>query len=182
MARVSRARDKHKVPKVVLVRVVAGQLVKVDIMSKSVDKREEDDGPGDGLVEGDGLVKGDDAVEGGGAEPGDEGPANGEQDDTRVDVEDQGSATGNGESDADQGASLYKVVRVEKVEEGESEQADVDGNPESKEDDTVSCERSNEPGKVQGRMPRSMECPDIVNEVKYPMQRYIYKLKRDKEI
>ena len=108
-------------------------------MGKGVEKGEEDDTPGNGLVEGDGLVEGHDAVEGSRAQPGDEGPADGQEDDARVDVEDQGGSTGNWQGDSDDGARSLKVVRVEEIEEGESKQSDMDHDPQSEKDDSVSC-------------------------------------------
>lgn len=133
------SRDKHQVPKVVLDGVGLGQFVKVEVMGDGVDQGEEDDGPGDGLVEGDGLVKGHDSVQGCGAQPGDEGAADRQEDDARVDMEDQGGTTGGWQGDTEDRAGILKVVRVKVVEEGESKEADVHQDPETEEDGTVSC-------------------------------------------
>ena len=108
-------------------------------MGDGVNQGEEDDGPGDGLVEGDGLVKGNDPVQGRGTQPGDQGAADRQEDDTRVDMEDQGGPTGGGQGDTEDGTGILEVVRVEIVEEGESKEADVHQDPETKKDGTVSC-------------------------------------------
>lgn len=55
-------------------------------MRNCMDPREEDDGPGDKLVEGDVLVELDDAVEGRLTGQGDEGPADGEEDECDINM------------------------------------------------------------------------------------------------
>lgn len=62
----------------------------VDHVRDDVHDGEEDDGPGDHFVEGDVLVEGDDVVEWGAPEEGDEVPADGEEDEDDIDVEDEG--------------------------------------------------------------------------------------------
>lgn len=116
-------------PKVVLFGCCLGEQIKVAVMGEGMEEGEEDDTPGDGLVECDGLVEGYDAVEGGRTKPGDEGPADREENDARVDMKNQSSSTGDRESDADDCTRGDKVVRVEEVEECESKESDVDQNP-----------------------------------------------------
>lgn len=76
------------------VRVDDRELGEVDHVRDDVDDGEDDDGPGDGLVERDVLVEGDERVQRGPAEERDEVAANGEQDERNVDVEDERSGTG----------------------------------------------------------------------------------------
>ena len=79
----------------VVVGVGHGEFGVVDHVGSDVDKGEEDDRPGDHLVEGDVLVKGDEVIERGASEEGDEVPADGEEDKDDIDVEDEGGRTGN---------------------------------------------------------------------------------------
>lgn len=54
-------------------------------------------------------------------------------------MENQGGSTSDGEGDTDDCTRGDKVVRVKEVKECESKEADVDHNPETKENDPVSC-------------------------------------------
>lgn len=72
------------------------EICKVKHVGNCVDDGPEDDGPGGGLVEGDVLVEGDDVVQGCPTQHGDEVPAYGEQDEGGIDVQNEGSSTGNG--------------------------------------------------------------------------------------
>ena len=72
------------------------ELGEVDHVRDDVDDGEDDDGPGNRLVERDVLVERNERVERGPAEERDEVAANGEQDERNVDVEDESSCTGNG--------------------------------------------------------------------------------------
>ena len=64
-----------------------GELGEVDHVRDDVDDGEDDDGPGDGLVERDVLVEGDDLVQGRAAEDRDEVAAHREEDERDVDVQ-----------------------------------------------------------------------------------------------
>ena len=70
-----------------------GKLSEVDHVGDDVDDREDDDGPGDSLVERDVLVEGDERVEGRAPEERDEVAADGQQDERNIDVEDERSGT-----------------------------------------------------------------------------------------
>ena len=69
---------------------------KVEHVSDDVDDGAEDDGPGGRLVEGDVLVEGDDVVEGRAAQEGDEVPADGEENEDDIDMEDKCGGSGDG--------------------------------------------------------------------------------------
>lgn len=97
-------------PKVVLFGCCLGKQVKVAVMGEGVEEGKKDDTPGNGLVEGNGFVKGHDAVEGGRTKPGDEGPADWEEDDAGVDMKNQSSSTSDWEGDADDCTRGDKVV------------------------------------------------------------------------
>ena len=71
------------------VRVDHRELGEVDHVGDDVDDREDDDGPGDGLVERDVLVEGDERVQGRAAQQGDEIAADREEDERSIDVEDE---------------------------------------------------------------------------------------------
>lgn len=73
-----------------------GELGVVNHMRSDVDKGEEDDRPGDHLVEGNVLVKGDDVVQCGSAQQGDKVPADGEQDENDIDMQDESSRASDG--------------------------------------------------------------------------------------
>ena len=73
-----------------------GKLGEVDHVGDDVNDGEDDDGPGDGLVERDVLVEGDKRVQGRAPEERDEVTADGEEDEGNVDVEDESSCTGDG--------------------------------------------------------------------------------------
>ena len=64
-------------------------------MGNDVHHGADDNGPGRGNVEGEVLVKGNNLVERGAAEEGDEVAADGKKDENDIDVQDQGSRTGN---------------------------------------------------------------------------------------
>ena len=70
-----------------------GKLGEVDHVGDDVNDGEDDDGPGDSLVERDVLVERDERVERRPAEEGDEVAADGEQDECDIDVEDERSRT-----------------------------------------------------------------------------------------
>ncbi len=76
--------------------VVGGEPSKVVPMSNCVNPREENNGPSNQLVESDILVKGNNVVQGSTPGHGDQIPANGEQDESNIDVESQSSRTSNG--------------------------------------------------------------------------------------
>ena len=65
------------------------------VLRCDVDDGPEDDRPGDHLMESDVLIEGDNVVERRAPEDGDEVPADGEEDEDHVDMQDQGSRTGN---------------------------------------------------------------------------------------
>ena len=67
---------------------------KVDHVGDSVNYRPEDNGPGSGLMEGDILVEGNDVVQRCSAQHGDEVPANREQDEGSINMEDESSSAG----------------------------------------------------------------------------------------
>lgn len=91
--------------------VVRGrETAQVDPVGDGVDPGEEDDGPGDKHVEGDVLVELDNAVQRGSAQQRDEVPADGEEDEGNVEVEDQGSRTRDDESHTKLSARLRHVV------------------------------------------------------------------------
>ena len=73
-----------------------GELGEVDHVGDNVDNREDDDGPGDGLVERDVLVEGDERVQGRAPEERDEVAADGEKDERDIDVEHERSRTRDG--------------------------------------------------------------------------------------
>lgn len=70
------------------------ELGKVDHVGDNVHDGEDDNGPGDSLVEGDVLVERNEGVERRPTEHGDEVSADGEKDEGDIDVEDEGSGTG----------------------------------------------------------------------------------------
>lgn len=71
-----------------------GKLSEVDHVGDNVHDGEDDDGPGNGLVERNVLVEGDERVQGRAAQQRDEVAANWEEDERDIDVEDERSGTG----------------------------------------------------------------------------------------
>lgn len=73
-----------------------GEFGKVEHVGDDVDDGADDDGPTGGFVEGYVFVEGDDIVEGSATDEGDEGAADGEEDESDVDMEGESGGTGDG--------------------------------------------------------------------------------------
>lgn len=124
VARPSRTRCKiGEQPAVEAQLVLDGDLGKVVPVGNGVDPGPKDDGPGGGDVESDVLVELDNAVERRLAQEGDEGAADGEEDDADVDMEDKGGRTGDGkgESEGIAGALERVLEAVVDAAKGEDE-------------------------------------------------------------
>lgn len=76
-------------------RIRHGELVEVAHVRCDVDDGPKDDRPSDHLMESDVLIEGDNVVERRAPEDGDEVPADGEEDEDHIDVQDERSRTGN---------------------------------------------------------------------------------------
>jgi len=114
-----------------------GELCKVEHVGDSVNDRPEDDRPGGGLVEGDVLVEGNDIVQRSAAQHGDKASAHGEQDKGDVDMQNESGSTSDGEPISEQCPGVVQIVLELIVNETESEDQEVEEDPDREEQATT---------------------------------------------